>query len=357
MKRRAALGALGTIIAGSALPFARASDLPTPANAIFADTFGGSYRIVVGGLPGGQADRWGRAIALGLEKILSPRTPLRIETVGGQDGVTGANRLQTLMVSDGHTAALLPGESSIAFLTGDPRVHFRPGEWIPILAGLSSGVIVLRGGAGRLAQAAPVRLAAAAPESPDLAAILAFERLGVPISPIFGLRGTTAVARAFGLGEVDAVMLTGEDIPADLASLQAEGGVAICSLGTVDQAGRTVRDPRFANVPTVAELAGIRHAKALSPPLERAFQGVAAASRLDFIMVLPHLTPAASVALWRQAALGAIQGSALQSAATASAISLTVNGAAVALAPIAASPEALLALRQFLFTRFGWRPS
>ncbi|OYW11216.1 MAG: hypothetical protein B7Z59_05045 [Acidiphilium sp. 37-67-22] len=357
MRRRFILGALGATLAGATPGISSAAGSIAPTGTIFADTSDRDYRILVGGLPGGRIDRWAHAISLGVQAILSPEALLRVQTAGGRDGVTGANRLQALVAADGHTGALLPGAAPIAYLTGDPRVHFRPGEWIPILAGINPGVIVVRGGLARLAHPSPLRLAAAAPESPDLAAILAFERLGVPISPIFGLRDISAVARAFRLGEADAVLLAGEDIPADMASLQAANGSAICTLGSPDQAGGTRREQRFPALPTVEELASSRRMATLPAPLERAYQAVVAASRLDFILILPRLTPAVSVALWRQAALGAIGQPALQSAAAASAIALTVDSAGLALAPITAPPDALLALRQFLFTRFGWRPN
>lgn len=362
MKRRAVLGGFGAVLSGAAMlrsDRAEANILgPAQPDAIAAAPGDVTYKILVGGLSGGRTDRWARAVGLGLQATLSPTLPLVLDVVGGRDGVTAANRFQTMAASDGHTAALLPGEAVIAFLVGDPRAHFQPGEWIPVLAGLNPGVIVLRGGLERLSNtAAPVRLAAAAPESVDLAAILAFDKLGVATTPIFGLRGAKAVARAFGLGEADAVMLTGEEIPADVASLEAEGGVPICSLGVLDTAGRLLRDPQFAKLPTVDELAMASNTTAMPPLLEQAYHAAVAASRIDFMLVLPHLTPPAAVALWRQAALAAIQTPALQSSASASAIGLTEAGAAAALAPLGASSDALLALRQLLFKRFGWRPS
>ncbi|MGC9270899.1 hypothetical protein [Acidiphilium sp.] len=318
---------------------------------------GPSYNILVCGPRGGQTDRWARAVRQGLGHSLSPNRPIGLRSVGGQDGVTGANRLQTLVVPDGQTAAMLPSEAVIAFLTGDPRVHFQPGDWIPVMAGLNAAVLVVRGGLRRLADAAPIRLAAVSPESPDLAALLAFQRLGVATAPVFGLRGASAVARAFAAGEADAVLLAGEEIPADAAPLMAEGGVAIATLGVVDDEGQVVADPLFPDLPTVHAIAIARGASPLPLPLDQAFRAVAAATRIDFMLVLPHLTTPSTVATWRQAAVGAIEFPALQAAAAASAISLTVVGAAAAVAPFDVSADGLLALRQFLFQHFGWRPS
>lgn len=314
-------------------------------------------RILVAGPRNGRTDRWARAFALGLESGLSPGRQIRLQRIGGRGGVTGANRLQTMVVPDGKTAAMVPNQVAIAFLAGDPRVHFQPGEWISVVAGLSTAVLVVRGGLPRLSDPAPIRLAAASPESTDLAALLAFHRLGVATAPIFGLRGAAAVARAFEAGQADAVLLTGEEIPADAAPLAAAGGVAVGTLGALDSQDQPIGDPLFPDLPTIHKIAAARRIAPLPRPLERAYRAVAAASRLDFLMVLPPLTTPAAVARWRQAALGAVAMPALKDAADASAISLTVTKAAAAVAPLNVSPGELLALRQFLFRHFGWRPS
>jgi hypothetical protein len=353
MRRRAFLGGVGAGVGmlkeGFAAPPMVIADQvsPTP----------NDYSILVCGPRGGGIDRWGLAVAQGLRGGLSPHRPIQLHPVGGQDGVTGANRLQTVVVPDGRTAAMVPSDAAIAFLTGDTRVHFQLGDWISVLAGLSPAVVVVRGGLARLTDAAPIRLAAASPESQDLAALLAFQRLGVKTSPIFGLRGAPAVARAFAAGEADAALLTGEDVPADAASLLAEGGIAIGTLGVVDDRDRVAIDPLLTALPTIHSIAGQRGAAPLSPPLERAYRAVAAASRIDFMMVLPHLTIPATVAVWRQAAAGAIGSEALQAAAAASAVNLTVTGAAAAAAPLDVQADSLLALRQFLDQHFGWHPS
>lgn len=357
MRRRTLLRTVGAGFAGVAA-FGRGM-AAGPAN--IADIAGGSeslYSILVGGPPRGRIDRWARASALGMQAALSGHQRIRLRAIGGQDGVTGANRLQTLDVPDGHTTAMLPGEVVIAFLVGDPRVHFQPGEWIPVMAGLNAALMILRGGLARLSNPAPIRLAAASLESPDLAALLALRRLGARTVPVFGLRGPAAASRAFASGEVDAILLTGEDVSADAAPLTAEGGVPIGTLGVMDGKGEVVRDPLFPHLPTIHEIAGKSGVPGLSQPLDRAYRAVAAASRIDFMLILPHLTTSAQVAAWRQAAISAIATPAMQSAASASAIDLAADGAAAsALAPIGLPTGALLALREFMFQQFGWHPS
>lgn len=360
MKRRTVLGSFGAMLTGgSALSpaFAATGDIPLKSTVKQPSVAQKApYKILVGGLPDGQTDHWANRVAAGLQDVLSPQSQIRVQTIGGRDGVTSANRLQTLVGTEGHIAAMLPGETAIAFLTGDPRVHFQPGEWIPVMAGVNSGIIVVRGGLSRLSKPVPIRLAMVGPESKGLAAILVFDKLGVPIVPIFGLRGAAAL-RAFALGEADALMLTGEQIPINFPKLREKGGLAICSLGGADDREHAGKEPQFMNLPTVEELAATRGSRPLSPLLEQAYRAVVAASRIEFILVLPHLTPPAVVALWRQAALSMIRAPAVRSTTAASSIRLTEVGAAAAIAPLIASADAMLALRQMLFKRFGWRPS
>ena len=319
------------------------------------------YEILVGGPHGGRLDRWSKAAAIGLAPgLLGPQAKDTIltRTSGGIDGVTAANRLQALVVPDGHTAVMLPGLAAIAYLAADPRVHFQIGTWVPVLAGIGSAVLIVRGGMRRLAAPEPLRLAANSPESGDLAALLALAHLDMPFAPLFGLRDTDAKARAFAANEADAVLAYGENVPAIAASLAARGGVPVCSLGVPGEAGAASRDPAFADLPTVDELAVYRHARPLPPPLAAAFRAAIAAVLVDFVLVLPHLTAPASIALWRNAAVPAVIAPAMQSAAYASTIRLGAGPTSeAALSPLGLGTNALLALQSWLVTHFGWRPA
>lgn len=322
------------------------------------------YEILIGGPRGGRLDRWSKAAAIGLTPGLlgdgvQAKGEVFTRTSGGIDGVTAANRLQALVVPDGHTAVMLPGLAIIAYLAADPRVHFQIGTWVPVLAGIGSAILVVRGGAARLAAAEPLRLAANSPESGDLAALLALARLGVPFAPLFGLRDADAKVHAFAVNQADAVLVYGEDVPATAASLAAWGGVPVCSLTNETMAGETAkRDSAFPDLPTVDELAAHRHAPPLPSPLATAFRATIAAVLADFVLVLPHLTAPAAIALWRNAAVTAVTAPAMQSAAYASAITLGAGPAAeAALTPLGLGANALLALQSWLVVHFGWRPS
>jgi hypothetical protein len=333
-----------------ALPFgwhlARAEDLMGP------------LTLLVAGPDGQQTSRWGSACALALAAAWPGTPEILTEPVGGLDGVTGGNRLDALVVPDGMTAAILPGASLMAWLTGDSRVHFDPTRWVPLMAAGGSGVLVVRlpAGAvpslGALRAMAPVRLAVDQPQSNDLVSLLALTRLQVRTAPVFGLREVDARMRAFVAGEVDAVFVSGENVLADIAPLSAAGGVPVFSLGCALADGTLVADPEFPAVPDVISFGGD------TPPfLDTVFRAAVAVARLDFLMVLPRLTDPGAVAQWQQAALGAIAMPALSAAASASSIVLEpapVLGVALdALNRVAAEQTDLQA---YLAKSFGWQP-
>ncbi len=342
IKRRHFLAGLGAV--------------PFGARLALADVGASSLSLLVAGPDGEQTSRWGNACALAMSAGFPGAPALICDAEGGLDGVTGANRLDALVMPDGKTAAVLPGAALIAWMTGDVRVHFDPTRWVPVMAGTNSGVLVARFGntppsLPALRGFAPLRLAVNRPESNDLAALLALQRLGVPVAPVFGLRGTDAKTRAYVAGEVDAVFLCGEGVPEDIAPLTANAGVPVFSLGQMDDAGTIGVDPLFPSVPDVAAFAGG------AAVLDAAYQAAAAAARLDFFMVLPKLTDPGAVAVWRQAAAVAEQNTAVAAAALASSVTLRgPAGAAAELLALDISAPDQAGVQAYLSSNFGWHP-
>jgi len=326
-----------------------------------ADAGAPNLSLLVAGPDGEQTSRWGNACALAMSAGFPGGPRLITDPEGGLDGVTGANRLDALVMPDGKTAAILPGAALIAWMTGDSRVHFDPTRWVPVMAGANSGVLVARLGdktpsptvpsLQALLEFAPLRIAVDRPESNDLAALLALQGMGVKLAPVFGLRGTAAKTRAFVSGEVDAVFLCGEGVPEDTAPLAANAGVPVFSLGQMDAAGVISPDPLFPGVPHAASFAGS------GVTLSAAYCAAAAAARLDFFMVLPKLTDPDAVAAWRQAARAAIADPGVAAAASASAVTLqraAETSAALQALDISANDQA--GLQAYLTTNFGWHP-
>lgn len=349
MKRRSILSALGATMA-----------MPLPAWAGTAGSLAshGPLNLLVAGPHGGQTYRWGAAFATAMSPGFSSAPEIFISSIGGLDGVTGANQLDTLMIPDGSSAAILPGATLTAYLVQDVRVHYDPTKWTPVLAGCTSAVLMLRAPQGTvptletLQKMAPLSLGADSPQSPDLAALLALARLGVPTAPVFGLRSQAAKLQAFDEGAVDAVFICGERLEKDLDIFQAHGAVPAFCIGMPQPGGRIGADPSFPALALASELG-----PAVNPMLDMAYEAAANASRLDFMLVLPHLTPANAIAQWRSAAMRATQDRAITKAALSDSLSFR---SAFVLADMLASftrvPRLQPELLAFLTKSYGWQP-
>ena len=118
------------------------------------------------------------------------------------------------------------------------------------------------------------------------------------------------------------------------------------------------RDPAYPAVPNFAELYAARIGNNPRDPLCSAWSAAAAAAQLEFGLVLPQLTPAAMVALWRRAGVDAVASLGVQAtAATVDVRPLGGPAATANTAALAASAPALQALRGWLAGRFDWRPA
>lgn len=301
--------------------------------------------MLVAGPAGEGLDRAASAMIPLLEQGLPAGTKLRRENAGGGDGVTGCNQFEARVAPDGGTILLLPGQAPLAWLTGDPRAKFDAARFIPVLAGVAPGVLVSRRPLAGITATAPLRLAAARPDSPDLAALLALDLAGVPVRPVFGLEGPAA-ASAVAATAADAQLLLGPDAPARAEAMQATGVVPVLSLGMPQDDGTIRRDPYFTTVPVLAEVYSELRGGQLDGPRYAAWQAVAVTAQLNFMLALQPPTPAAMVALWRQAASHAVAALAEQLPATLRVLPApAVNRFA---APLAIDSGTLFELRRWM---------
>jgi hypothetical protein len=313
-------------------------------------------KLLVAGPNDGALNRWADALLPALEQSLPPDTSIHRIEVGAADGVTGANQFEARGAPDGLTVLLAPGQAVLAWMVGDSRAQFDVGHWVPVMAGISSGIVV--GRQDVLARDGHSRIAAAGAASLDLPALLGIHLLGTRIEPVFNLADPAEARNAFAKGAVDAVLLRGPGVLDQFAALSALGAQPLFTLGAIDDAGQAVRNPAFPDVPHFAELYATRSGSKPGGPLYDAWCAVSAAAQLDFGLVLPQLTPAAMVSLWRRAGADAINAPGVQSAAAS--LNVRVLGGAAATtntAATAATASAMLELRRWLVSQFNWRPT
>ncbi len=305
--------------------------------------------LLIGGPPGGATQRWAGLVAPALTRGLPPGSRIALDSVGGLDGVTAANRFAAAPAPDGSRLLFTPGAAIQAWLVGDKRARFDVGTWVPVLAAEAPGVLMTRVPLARLRAGLAVRVAVDRLPGPDLAALLAVHLLGAPPLPVFGLPRAAAEA-ALRRGAVDVILLTGPGVAARVARLERAGLKPLASFGMSDVGGQLQRDPMFPSLP---------HLGALSVQdqggLFAAWRASALAAQLVFATTLPSLTPAALISLWRGAAGAAMGDPGLTAALSADGVRPLVGPAALtAERQLAVPAPVLLALRQWLSQRRGW---
>ncbi len=313
---------------------------------------------MIAGPEGGSTDTWARSILAALSQSLPPGARLHSVTTGAADGVTGANQFEARVAPDGASLLVVPGAAALAWLVGDPRAQFDVGHWVPVIAGVCSGVVALRGGAASLGPGRKIRIATAAPAGPELAALLAVDLLGAQPVAVPGLMDDAAVHAALAKGSVDGVLLRGRKLAEQVEAMNRLGLQPVFGLGLLNESGNAVRDPRFPNLPEFSEVLTASRPQAASGPLFDGWRAIAAATRLEFAVVLPQLTPAALVAQWRRTGSEAAAAPVLANPASEQMVRVLGGAAgAVEIAAVAAEAPTLLELRRWLGARLNWHPS
>jgi hypothetical protein len=355
-RRHVLAGLTGPLLLGRGAVVRAAPQQPGSAAPVAAVPFPEGVTVLVAGPEGGRLGRWGEVVGAALGQSLPPGTKVKMVCAGGADGVTGANQFDARVPPDGSTVLLTPGAAALDWLVGDSRAHFDVGCWVPVMAGVAPAIVMVRPEVLPLTAERVVRIAAAGPVGPQLPALLGFDLLGVRLAPVFGLTEQDAALAAFAAGKADTVLAWGQNVPQQVAKLREAGGKALFGLGTTGAGDTLGRDPAFAEVATLGELYASLRGTSPSGPRYHAYRAAAAATQLEFGLVLPQLTTAAMVALWRRAAAQAASEPGVQALASTVAVRPLEGVAAAAAANVAADSAALLDLRGWLATHFHWQP-
>ncbi|MCQ8277240.1 hypothetical protein NFI95_02095 [Acetobacteraceae bacterium KSS8] len=308
----------------------------------------GRPALLVAGAADTAPGRWAQLLAPRLASAFAIGSPLLVSTTGGRDGVTGANTFDAQTAPDGSTALLVPGAAAMAWLAGDPRVHFDAGRWVPALASLSSGILMGRDSALDLRKRT-VRVAASTATGPELPALLGLSMLGAAVQPVFGLSEPQDAVAALASDRVDAVFLSGPDVPARRDTLAAAGFGAFFSLE--DGAGT-----EFVPVQSFADRYRAQFDVPPSGSLFDAFQATSAAARLDIALVLPMLSPPSLVARWRSACETVVGDLGLVAAARKAEVdTVSAPECVEVMARINANETTQLSLRRWLAAQPGWQ--
>lgn len=324
---RRALPALAAALLGA--PAARAQG-----TRLTADT----TTLLLPGPEGGPAAIWAARVAAGLVRGLPHAVALHSTTIGGPDGVTAANRFATLEGVDGRTLLVLPGSAAHARLIGESRARYPVEGWLPLCASWQGAILAGRGPMPAPSAARPLRLALPGPDAPEAAALLGLDLIGHPATPVFGL-GPLAAEQAVARGEVDALVVAGP------SPMLRAGRIGVTPWRELETPGR--RD--IPGLPPLAEAA-----TRARPAQVAAAQAGFAALRLRAALVLPALTSADLVAVWRRAALRWQEDEAKEPPEN-TAPALVGAEARTAMSALFPSPDGVLAYREWLLRRLSWQ--
>ncbi|HEY4252813.1 MAG TPA: hypothetical protein VGM87_16500 [Roseomonas sp.] len=279
--------------------------------------------------------RWLQRLGAGLGRGLPQATAMRVQALGGPDGVTAANRFATEAEPDGRNLlAFAPGAAQ-ARLIGDARAKYDCGTWLAVCGGIQAAALLVR---RQLAPGAALRVAMIGPEAPEAAALLALDLLGRTVTPVLA----PLPEAAFATGAADAFIASGPGLAARARALDAEILFAA-------EPGAGGRDPLLPEVPILPEL----RADLPAAPLP-ALRAALTACRLRALLVLPALTPSDAVAAFRQAAQHWQEESGREGMEEAIRLIGPAEGARIQ-AQLTVSAEACAGYRDWLRRRTGWR--
>ena len=336
--------ALGFLLALPLIRAARGAGAQTPGGKLFPE----GTSLLTAGPEAGELESWSKLLAPHLRRALPADTELRLAQAGGVDGVTGANQFHTSTQPDGFSTLLVPGSAALACLIGDPRVHFEAGRWIGLLSAHSPAVLISRIDPRGFRRGQAVKLAIDSPNGSNLAARLGLELMGLTPVPGGGPAGDAAAMAAFAQRAADLLLLRGGSMAEQIAAAQAAGGQPIATLGRQD-GGVMTRDPAQPGLPHLMELAGQIGLPLAGGPILEAWRAVAAAAQLSFALVLPPLTTASMIALWRRVAEQVVAVPEIQAAALIEGVRLRAGPDG--LASVSAGPDAIRELRAWLASR------
>jgi len=163
--------------------------------------------------------------------------------------------------TDGTEVLVSTASTVVPYLLDMPAVRYDFAHLRPILANGTGAVVYARTGAGVKGVAdlvdrdEPLVFGGIAATSLDLTTLLAFDLLGADVKSTFGFEGRGPVNLALQRGEVDIDYQTTSSYGPAVEPLVEDGtAVPLFSLGQVDDEGQIVRDPNFADLPTVVEV-------------------------------------------------------------------------------------------------------
>jgi tripartite-type tricarboxylate transporter receptor subunit TctC len=254
MQKRA-FTVLGYLLVFMFFPLLHAQEKPI-------DFSGKTIDFIIPILPGGGTDAWAKSVLPHFHHFMPGNPVINILNIPGGNATKAANEYAEMDRLDG-TSVLVTGDSTqLSYIFDDSRVRYDFSQWKPILA-YQAGMVVYTSASMDVKDIDELTktkdrhlvLASMAPTSADLFVLLAFDMLGLEISPIFGTPGRGEARQIYLRGEANIDFQTTVAYVKYVKPDQDAGrAVPLFTLGSFDKNMSYVRDPMFPQLPNVAEL-------------------------------------------------------------------------------------------------------
>ena len=309
--RRAALMIMSLFVVLAVAATTLGSDLLRRAAATTDGDFAGeTLEVVIPLAEGGGTDTWARFVGTELSRTVPGQPGFAPVNEPGGEGIAGTNDFVGSARPDGTEILVSTASTVVPWLLGRSEVQYDFDRLTPVLANGSGGVIYASTAAGvssvedLVDRDTPLRFGGISATGLDLTTLVAFDLLGADVESIFGFEGRGPVNLALQRGEVDLdYQTTSAYGPAVEPLVEAGTAVPLMSMGQVDEAGQTVRDPNFPDLPTVVEVYEQLHGEAPSGDAFEAYRSLLALTYTwQKAMWVPEKTPDAAVQTLRTSA-------------------------------------------------------
>ena len=260
---------------------------------------------------GGGSDTWARFYSPLLSKQLPGEPVIGVKNIPGGGSTTGANQFQSRAKPNGLTVLGTSGSTQFPYLLGDKRANYEYKDWNVVLASPTGGVAYVNADLStdiEKLKGEKLVYGSQGATSLDLIPLLAFEKLGLNVKAVFGMKGRSAGRLAFERGETNIDYQTSSSFLKKVTPLVEAGkAVPLMSWGALDADGNLVRDPTFPDLPHFAELYESVNGEAPSGEWFDAWKAFYTAGFAAQKMIfLPKDTPEDIIQAWRDAAAATV---------------------------------------------------
>lgn len=222
---------------------------------------GKTIEIIVPFATGGGTDIEIRFFAPFFEKHIAGNPRIVVRNMPGGGSVLGANWFNVNAKPDGFTLLASSGSTVYPFILQVPAVRYDFRKWKLVKVNGVGGVIYvsprtnIRKPEDLFKPGERLIYGGISATALDLAALMAFEVLGIDVKAVLGFEGRGPARLAFERGETNIDYQTTPAYLSQVAPLVKEGkAIPLMTMGFANERGQLVRDPGLSDLPSIYEV-------------------------------------------------------------------------------------------------------